>query len=362
MENDKEKKRSFEEILSDLNSLLEKMPEIVSSKMNKDQESNGNIENIKKDDIQLQQHSNEEIVDSADTKNNSIIENQQNKEKVYASSELDVKKDTINLDEVQVFNPNILLNETPQENKNDVQIDDTEDKEIKNHEEIGKNISVKGVDEEKETKDKEIKDNVVEQKDDLNVNIELDVKDIDVSLDEDATEIKGENQPVEKTENEFGNIEINIEETSQEEVKKEDSNVNIRFSIDLNSIIAKDPPSNIPEERIKKVGFVLAGEEGDLKKLLEIIDEICLSSETKPMFVKRSFVINYDVDFNTDSLILNAKENKVDAVIVVGEPPMDKLYEIENVISSNNILFTNFKKENISNHYVIDFIMELIVR
>lgn len=358
MENDKEKKRSFEEILSDLNSLLEKMPDIINSKKNKDHNTKESIENIEKDNIELQQPLDEKVIDNANIKSDSIIENQQSKEEIDALSELDVEKDTINLnlDEVQVFDPNILLNEDMEESKNDGQIDDIKNEVMQSQEKIQENIPLE------ELKDKEIKDNGITLKDDLSANVELDVKDVDIDLSKNVIETKEESKIVKKVEDEFSNIEINVNEVTNEEIKKETSNINVSLSIELNSIIAKEAPSNIPEERIKKVGFVLSGPECNLKKLLEIIDEICFSSETKPMFIKRSFIINYDVDFNTDTLILNAKENKVDAVVVVGELPMDKLYEIENVVTSNNMLFFNFKKENIFDHFVIDFIMELIVR
>jgi hypothetical protein len=135
------------------------------------------------------------------------------------------------------------------------------------------------------------------------------------------------------------------------------------FSKELNDLIAMLPPGNIDAERIKNVGFIYNyNDEESFKDFLKKIDEISLASNEKPMFVKRSFVMPYDNDFSKESLLLDCQNEKVIAVVLIGQLPMEIKYDIENLLSQNNIYFTDFNRENMSKNRIIDFIMELIMR
>jgi hypothetical protein len=177
-------------------------------------------------------------------------------------------------------------------------------------------------------------------------------------------DLKIETQDIKKEEGieieKFPSFEVLKDETKEE--KKETFIKKNEFEENLKEIIERTPPQNIPSERIKNVGFVYLSEEETFVELLKMIDEICLSSKEKPMFVKRSFVLNYDDTISSDVIILNAKNEKVIAVVFVGQIPPDKKYEFENSLSQEGIYFINFNKANLTKSSVIDFIMELIIR
>lgn len=146
------------------------------------------------------------------------------------------------------------------------------------------------------------------------------------------------------------------------EDKKNDFPINT-FSEELNALISKNPPSTVAEERIKNVGFIYSSDDEQIfTELLKGVDDIALSSQEKPMFIKRAFVMRYDDSFSKEAMLLNAESERVIAVVLVGEMPVELKYDIENALTQNGIYFTEFNKNNLTKSRLIDFIIDLIVR
>lgn len=120
-------------------------------------------------------------------------------------------------------------------------------------------------------------------------------------------------------------------------------------------------PESILPERIKNVGFI-ASDRNMLNHVLKTLDEICLSSSDKPMFINRSFVLDYSQELNANLINQKASETSCQAVVAAGEFPHEKIYELETVFSSSNLLFANFKPSDFSKSHAIDFVLDLITR
>lgn len=120
-------------------------------------------------------------------------------------------------------------------------------------------------------------------------------------------------------------------------------------------------PESVPAERVKNVGFVVM-DRNMLNHILRTMDEICLASQSKPMFINRAFILDYSEDTNANFINQKASENSCTAVVAAGEFPHDKVYELETVFSSGNILFRNFKPSDFSRAQAIDFVLDLIAK
>ncbi|MEW5951910.1 MAG: hypothetical protein GX447_00355 [Elusimicrobia bacterium] len=120
-------------------------------------------------------------------------------------------------------------------------------------------------------------------------------------------------------------------------------------------------PEGVLPERIKNVGFI-ASDRNMLNHVLKTLDEICLSSSDKPMFINRSFILDYTQDLNSNLINQKASETSCQAVVAAGEFPHEKIYELETVFSSSNLLFANFKPSDFSKSHAIDFVLDLITR
>jgi hypothetical protein len=447
---EKDRKKSFEEILNELNSILQSMPSIIEKEKNilGNETENRNLkENIqeKKEEI-----SNEEVKNI--NKENKFEENKSNVDANVRSDKIESETQPLNSNTKDITE-NINLSESGNENVNiniveskvELQPNAIDKNEISREDLPRENINLSEGQKRREDLIEDIKilDNNVEEKKDLsdteNEKEKKDEVDIiepqeDLKILENEKEIESKNEEIELSNetslNDFNKISLEVNankvleegekldgisfEIDRSEDKNEpkiDENIISDFSLDedlkietkdirkeegieiekspsfevlkdetkeekketfiikknefeenLKEIIEITPPQNIPPERIKNVGFVYISEEETFVELLKMIDEICLSSKEKPMFVKRSFVLNYDDTINSDVIILNAKNEKVIAVVFVGQIPPDKKYEFENLLSQEGIYFINFNKANLTKSSVIDFIMELIIR
>ncbi|MEF3280952.1 MAG: hypothetical protein K6357_08325 [Elusimicrobiota bacterium] len=371
---DKNKKRSFDDILNDLNSLLDKMPEVLDS-VKKTSEEKEELTDLNKDK-QLVEEETKKI--NADTsKINNENENSDDSKKTT---------DDINLDDIQLFDHTIIsenkdekkvdVNQTEVKSENIEQVNNNETKEEGSDVVLQTADNSQNLEREKEKEDISVNTN----EDSVGVEVKTEEKndekiEKDINLDINLSEGLKENKPDEIIE--FSPVlEDNIkksEETLALDIEKNDvsatmghensnSNINLEFSMELNKYLSLQPPPEVLPERIKSVGFIYGSDEEVFKEALKTIDEICLSSKDKPMFVKRAFVLPYSDDLNADSVLLNSKEEKVCAVVLIGELPMEKKYEIENALSHNNIYFVNFKKNNFNRSIALELIMELIVR
>jgi|YNPMSStandDraft_2_1061718.scaffolds.fasta_scaffold00943_5 hypothetical protein len=442
---EKDRKKSFEEILNELNLILQSMPSIIEkeknilgnetentkekkeeisnieeikniNKENKFEENKSNIDaNLRSDKIEseskplnsntkditeninLSESGNENVninigeskvelqpnaidkneisKEDLQTENINLSEDQKIREElIYDISILDNnvedKKDLSNTenekekkDEVYIIEPQedlkILENEKEIESKNE-EIELSNETSLNDFNKISLEVNANKVLEEEEKLD-EISFEIDKSEDKNEPKIDENIIS-DFSLDED---LKIETKDIRKEEGieieKFPSFEV-VKDEAKEEKKETFIIKKNEFEENLKEIIEITPPQNIPSERIKNVGFVYLSEEETFVELLKMIDEICLSSKEKPMFVNRSFVLNYDDTISSDVIIFNAKNEKVIAVVFVGQIPPDKKYEFENSLSQEGIYFINFNKANLTKSSVIDFIMELIIR
>lgn len=398
-DNDKDKKRSFEEILNDLNSILEKMPNIVDEikkpiDEKKEEKNNENvIPEVKTDNLKEKEESREDLIQEIkldeiqkeneeivfEIKEDSVVSNrlEEGPEKKDESININLAEDLTKSEEekIEILDPNEILS-SDESNKKKENI--VEEKDVLSETDLKENAFFEG--EEKENLQdmpvKETKENESEIKIDLSENAVLGNVEINMSGKLETEGIKNDFSDKEasakETENEENLLDIKLDgdikienfkigsETGKEDYSK--TPVNVEFSIELNKLVALEPPKSVDVERIKNVGFVFSFDQDLFLSVLKTIDDICLSSKEKPMFVKRSFVLTYDDSLTSEALIINSKNEKVSAVVLVGELPVEKIYEFENALSQNNIYFVNFKKDNFSRSKAIDFVMELIAR
>lgn len=356
MEENNEKKKSFEEILNELNLILEKVPPLFEKKGVDEKKEDDNKE---KDKVVVGEEkkdrtvgnldeginpSNENVGNIETPKQNDLSETEKNNQEVEAESyiidELQEKKEEVEKEKDEA----LIIEEEKEPKTGDVDLD----KGINN---LGENLnsqetvlgSGEVVNDEKikETEEiSELKIEIGDSQSDENKDVDKEIR-----IDEDIK--KEEAEPLEVIK------EFRIDEESVEGKPVND---------ELDSLINMLPPANIPPDRIKNVGFIYLYDEDVFVNLLKNIDEISLSSKEKPMFVKRSFVIKYDDNVNSDVVILNSKKENVCAVVFVGQLPSDKKYEFESSLSEAKIYFANFNKTNLNKSAVIDFIMELIIR
>jgi len=391
-------KKSFEDILKELNSILENIPYInkdskneipplkedisdVSNDNNLNKENNENKKDIVNDDKDVSgEQSLEELKDENKTELPKKDENK-NEEEILTDKLLEETKSNndqmalniISLDEeLNIIDENIKKTE-------DEMGKEKEDKIISN-ETLSENIKEVSLDKEisKDPQDQKSIDDLSSINIDINGDIFLEQpvsnleKDNELSVDTTIELENKENQNieidmdfVEKEKNleieKFPSFEIDKNIDSKVDVKEDDITLD-KDNLELRNLIEKDPPKDIPLDRIKNVGFVYFSEKDTFIDLLKMIDEITLGSNEKPMFVNRSFVINFNEDLNGDVIILNAKNENVVGVVFIGQIPPDKKYEFENSLSQEGIYFVNFNKSNINRSSVIDFIMELIIR
>ncbi len=135
-----------------------------------------------------------------------------------------------------------------------------------------------------------------------------------------------------------------------------------QFTGDIHQIIERRPPDNVPEERIKPLVFLYAmNEEPLLGEVLNAMDEICLKSETNPMFVKRAKVLVIGSGMEGNYAEALVKDNNALGLICIGSVPSEVVYEIENVFNTSKIFFKHISAQNYSYDYLIDIICELIL-
>lgn len=387
MGEDKDNK-SFEDIINELNSLLDKIP----SMMDELSKSGGD----KKQDSSSQEKS-QQTFDSSDKTpdlSNNKIEDiiidpfvEENK------IEPDKKTDDVVLNEL---NNAAEIKESKEAQTMDQNNDDGVDVSLGYEKEKELEIGdIKLEDVETDIGKVEIEDNIenFEKKDAEGSEKDLSSADITVDINkEDHAEISvsdentdKSNRDVDMQKPELDNIEIENLELEDLTVKFSSGETSVlgSESIEIEKSISSDTtsdsaglygiseeakklinakkPDNVSEERVKKIGVVYAwNDESIVVNFVRYLDEICLQSKDKKMFVERSFFMIYDENFSVENLMINVSSFKVHAVVVAGELPPDKMYEIENACVGDGVLFYNVKMSDFSKSSVIDFILDLI--
>lgn len=132
---------------------------------------------------------------------------------------------------------------------------------------------------------------------------------------------------------------------------------------DLASLSAKQAPEGIPPERTRSLVFLYSpGDEALCATVLAELDAICLKSSTKPMFIKRAYVKDCDVDSNANFIHQSVTDSGAAGLICVGAVPQEKVYEIENAFSSSGGFFRYYDSSTFTHSSALDLVADLILR
>lgn len=341
-EEEKEKEiKDFEDLLKDLNSLFDKIPDMVGS--SEGQNSNKG-EQSKEVEINSQtQQENSKNVEEFIIEPDAVEDEKLN----------DIKNETERKDDnaETTFNTDLV-----EEEKNETKSKDDLNKEDYN---IKLDVSTQAIADNKEISN-EGDSFKLELEEDSEIKLEFDEKlnNLEVNQEEE----KKFDTLHSEDEKEFV-LDINDNISMEQQIKNVSdfySRQNI-LSEDLKEVIYTQRPSDVSSDRVKKIGIVCAvNGEQLLKSFLRYLDEICFSSKDKKMFVERSFVLFYDENFSVENLMVNANNEKVNAVVFVGNLPVERVYEMENAVCGAGYMFFSIGMDNFSKSKVIDFVLELI--
>ena len=132
---------------------------------------------------------------------------------------------------------------------------------------------------------------------------------------------------------------------------------------DLSSLAARQVPEGIPAERVRSVAFVYSpGDEALCATVLAELDAICLKSAAKPMFIKRAYVKDCDIDSNANFVHQSVTDSGAAGLVCLGGVPQEKVYEIENVFASSGGFFRYYDSSTFTHSSALDLISDLIVR
>jgi hypothetical protein len=132
---------------------------------------------------------------------------------------------------------------------------------------------------------------------------------------------------------------------------------------DLAGLSRREPPEGIPAERIRPIYFVYSPEDPALcASLLLELDNVCMHSQTSPMFIKRAGVKAFEPGTNANFLVQTVSDSGAKGLICVGGIPQDKIYEVENAFSSSGVYFKHLDSANFSHSEVLDLLLEMILR
>lgn len=343
--NEQKKDLNIDDLIKDLNSLLEKIPEMIESASSKD------ISNQPKEDEKTQEltATQQSFSDDKETTNNNLLQ------KEIPPQEEDVSNQS-NIEE-------LIINPPDEGGAKEIEEPQNLEKNDDYNEEVELAIESEDVLEEKdELLDKEIEleldidiekeDGIVEKEDIVKESIdtkEVYEKEIEFELNsENAREIE----------------DIKIESSIlQAEPSKSFDEINtfVTISDQTKRLLRVGEKSTIPQERTRRIGIIYAlSDERLLVDFIKKLDEISSASAEKPMFVERSFFMVYDENFSTETLLVNSQNANINAVVCIGELPLDKMYEIENSVLQAGYLFLVVKRNSFSDTLVIDFLCDLI--
>lgn len=132
---------------------------------------------------------------------------------------------------------------------------------------------------------------------------------------------------------------------------------------DLPSLSAKQAPEGIPPERLRSLVFLYSpGDEALCATVLAELDAICLKSATKPMFIKRAYVKDCDVDSNANFIHQSVADSGAAGLVCVGAVPQEKVYEMENAFASSGGFFRYFDSSTFTHSSALDLVADLILR
>ena len=132
---------------------------------------------------------------------------------------------------------------------------------------------------------------------------------------------------------------------------------------DLAALAVRQVPEGIPAERVRTLAFLYSsGDEALCATVLSELDAICLKSAFKPMFIKRAYVKECDVDSNANFVLQSVTDSGAAGLICLGAVPQEKVYEIENVFSSSGGFFRYYEAASFVHSTALDLVSDLIIR
>lgn len=132
---------------------------------------------------------------------------------------------------------------------------------------------------------------------------------------------------------------------------------------DLTGLAEKGVPDGIPEDRVRSLMFLYSSEDKALcATVLAELDSICLKSATKPMFIKRAAVQEFEADANPNFVQQAVTDSGAQGLICVGSVPQDKVYELESLFGSSNGFFRHYESASFSHSAALDLVTDIILR
>ncbi len=132
---------------------------------------------------------------------------------------------------------------------------------------------------------------------------------------------------------------------------------------DLASLSGRQQPEGIPPERVRSIAFLYSqGDETLCASVLAEMDAICLKSAAKPMYIKRAYVKVCEADANANFVSQSVTDSGAIGLVCVGAIPQEKVYEIENALSSAGGFFRYFDSSSFSHSSALDLVADLIIR
>ena len=133
---------------------------------------------------------------------------------------------------------------------------------------------------------------------------------------------------------------------------------------DLSDLAAKTPPEGIPTERVRSLVFMYSPEDKALcATVLAELDSICLRSASKPMFIKRASVMEFEPGMSAEPLQRSVAESGAQGLVCLGSIPQEKIYELDNVFTSSSVgFFRYYDSSTFSHSTALDLVTDLILR
>ncbi len=132
---------------------------------------------------------------------------------------------------------------------------------------------------------------------------------------------------------------------------------------DLSDLAAKAPPEGIPPERVRSLVFMYSPEDKALcATVLAELDSICLKSASKPMFIKRASVREFEPGMSAEPLQQSVTESGAQGLVCLGSIPQEKIYELDNVFASSGGFFRYYDSSMFSHSAALDLVTDLILR
>ncbi len=132
---------------------------------------------------------------------------------------------------------------------------------------------------------------------------------------------------------------------------------------DLVPLAERPVPDGIPAERVRTIAFIYAQEDASLcAEMLKELDSICLKSPSKPMFIKRGFVLVCAPGVSGNVYMQKVADAGAAGLICIGNIPQENIYEMENVFTAGGVFFRHFPREAFTHSVALDLVTELILK